>query len=72
MQTGWKNILLPLLPEEPARILRALPEGQVREVRLRLHQPMEVVLPGESRLFYGPNGRGMLLPEETEPLLSAF
>lgn len=72
MQTGWKNILLPLLPEEPARILRTLPEGQVREVRLRLHQPMEVVLPGESRLFYGPNGRGMLLPEETEPLLSAF
>lgn len=51
MQTGWKNILLPLLPEEPARILRALPEGQVREVRLRLHQPMEVVLTGESRLF---------------------
>lgn len=68
----WAQVVLPLLPEEAVDALKKCPLDRVQEVRLRLHQPMEVVLPGESRLFYGPNGRGMLLPEQTEPLLSAF
>lgn len=71
-ETGWAEVVLPLLPKGAATALKKCPLEQVLEVRLRVHQPMEVVLRGESRLFFGPNGQGMLLPNETQPLLGAF
>lgn len=71
-ETDWTKVLMPLLHKEATEALRKCSLNAVQEVRLRLHQPMEVVVQGKSRLFYGPNGRGMLLPEQTEPLLSAF
>lgn len=71
-EPSWTRVLLPLLPQQAAEALKKCPPEQVQEVRLRLHQPMEVVIGGESRLFYAPNGRGMLLEREVQPLLSAF
>lgn len=72
MEQSWAKVVLPLLPLQVREAVSKCPLGRVQEVRLRVHQPLEVVVAGESRLFYAPNGRGMLLPEETEPLLSAF
>lgn len=71
-ESSWTRVLLPLLPQQAAEALKKCPLEQVQEVRLRLRQPMEVVMGGESRLFYAPNGRGMLLEKEVQPLLSAF
>lgn len=71
-EPSWTRVLLPLLPQQAAEALKKCPLEQVQEVRLRLHQPMEVVIGGESRLFYAPNGRGMLLEKEVQSLLSAF
>lgn len=71
-EPSWTRVLLPLLPQQAAEALKKCPLEQVQEVRLRLRQPMEVVMGGESRLFYAPNGRGMLLEKEVAPLLSAF
>lgn len=71
-EPAWTRVLLPLLPQQAAEALKKCPTEQVQEVRLRLRQPMEVVIGGESRLFYAPNGRGMLLEREVQPLLSAF
>lgn len=72
MAESWAKVVLPLLPPQAGEAVSKCPLDRVQEVRLRVHQPLEVVVAGESRLFYAPNGRGMLLPEETEPLLSAF
>ncbi len=71
-EPSWTRVLLPLLPQQAAEALKKCPLEQVQEVRLRLRQPMEVVMGGESRLFYAPNGRGMLLEKEVQSLLSAF
>lgn len=71
-EPSWTRVLLPLLPQQAAEALKKCPIEQVQEVRLRLRQPMEVVMGGESRLFYAPNGRGMLLEKEVQSLLSAF
>lgn len=72
MEQSWSKVVLPLLPLQVREAVSKCPLDRVQEVRLRVHQPLEVVVAGESRLFYAPNGRGMLLPEETEPLLSTF
>lgn len=68
----WKTWLLPLLTEDMREALLPLDLSEVKEIRLRLGKPMEVVTAAASRLLYAPNGRPMLRDGEQEELLSAF
>lgn len=68
MDKDWSTWLLPLLSGDMQQGLKPFEDQPITEIRLRRNGPMEVVIRGEGKLVYAPNGRPML-PEGEEALL---